>query len=63
VLEKEPPESDNPLLKLDNVVFTPYSAFYFEESYVELKRKVAETVLSVLKRGGDYLKQLLIHKC
>jgi len=48
VLEKEPPDWDNPLLKLDNVVFTPHSAFYSEESYIELKTKVAEAVISVL---------------
>jgi len=48
VMEKEPPDWDNPLLKLDNVVFTPHSAFYSEESYIELKTKVAEAVISVL---------------
>jgi len=45
IMEKEPPDWDNPLLKLDNVVFTPHSAFYSEESYIELKTKVAEAMI------------------
>lgn len=32
VYEKEPVSPDNPLLKMDNVVLTPHSAFYGEES-------------------------------
>lgn len=48
VLEKEPPDWNNPLLKLDNVIFTPHSAFYSEESYIELKTRTAKAVLSVL---------------
>ena len=48
VLEKEPPDWNNPLLKLDNVIFTPHSAFYSEESYIELKTRIAKVVLSVL---------------
>ena len=48
VLEKEPPDWDNLLLKLDNVIFTPHSAFYSEESYIELKTRTAKAVLSVL---------------
>ena len=51
VMEKEPPDWENPLLKLDNLVITPHISFYSEESYVELKTRTAEAVLSVLKGG------------
>lgn len=49
VMEKEPPDWKNLLPKLDNLIITPHISFYSEESYVELKTKVAESVLSVLK--------------
>jgi len=49
VMEKEPPNWKSPLLKLDNLIMTPHISFYSEESYVELKTKVAESVRSVLK--------------
>ena len=51
VMEKEPPDWENPLLKLDNLIITPHISFYSEESYVELKTKTAEAVLSALKGG------------
>lgn len=50
VMEKEPPDWENPLPKLDNLIITPHISFYSEESYVELKTKTAEAVLAVLKR-------------
>jgi len=49
VMEKEPPDWENSLLKLDNLIITPHISFYSEESYVELKTKAAKAVLSVLK--------------
>ena len=49
VMEKEPPDWNSSLLQLDNLIITPHIAFYSEESYVELKTKVAQAVLSVLK--------------
>ena len=51
VMEKEPPDWENSLLKLDNIIITSHISFYSEESYVELKTKTAEAVLSVLKGG------------
>lgn len=49
VLEKEPPDPNDPLLKLDNVVFTPHYASYTEEAYRELQRKTGENAASVLR--------------
>jgi len=48
-MEKEPPNWEDPLLKLENLIVSPHISFYSEESYVELKTKVAESVRSVLK--------------
>jgi len=48
VLEKEPPDPSNPLLKMDNVIVSPHIAFYSEESIGELKRRTAEAVADVL---------------
>ncbi|HSB07205.1 MAG TPA: C-terminal binding protein [Thermodesulfobacteriota bacterium] len=48
VLEKEPPDSENPLLKMENVIVSPHVAFYSEESIRELNRRTAESVADVL---------------
>jgi len=48
VLEKEPPNTKNPLMRRDNVILTPHIGFYSEESKSELKRRAAENVSSVL---------------
>ena len=48
VLEKEPPDPDNPLLKMDNVILSPHVAFYSEESIRELKQRATEGVSAVL---------------
>ena len=48
VLEQEPPEEHRDLLALDQVVVTPHVAFYSEASLVELQRKAAEQLRSML---------------
>jgi len=48
VLEKEPPDLLNPLLKMENVILTPHVSFYSVESIGELKRRTAENVSTVL---------------
>jgi D-3-phosphoglycerate dehydrogenase / 2-oxoglutarate reductase len=47
VVEKEP-LSSSPLLGRDNVILTPHTGFYSEESLVELQTKAAEEVVRVL---------------
>ena len=48
VLEKEPVEPDNPLLKMDNVILTPHAAWYTEESEVKLRSIAATDVARVI---------------
>ena len=48
VLESEPP-TGSPLLRRDNVIFTPHTGFYSEESLLELQTKAAEEVVRVLE--------------
>ena len=47
VMEKEPPTS-SPLFGRDNVIITPHTSFYSEESLVDLQTKAAEEVVRVL---------------
>jgi len=49
VLEWEPPESDDPLLKLDNVILTPHTAGYSEQSVADLYRLACQTAVEVLE--------------
>ena len=48
VLEKEPPDLQSPLLKMENVILSPHVGFYSVESISELKRRTAENVSAVL---------------
>ena len=48
VMETEPPLDDSPLLKRDNVILTPHTAFYSEEALLELQTKATEDVVRVL---------------
>jgi len=48
VLEKEPPDPKNPLLKMENVILSPHVGFYSEESIHDLKRRAAEIASTVL---------------
>jgi D-3-phosphoglycerate dehydrogenase len=50
VMPQEPPV-DSPLLGRGNVIITPHTSFYSEESLVELQVKAAEEVVRVL--GGE----------
>jgi D-3-phosphoglycerate dehydrogenase len=48
VMPKEPPTS-SPLLGRPNVIITPHTSFYSEESLVDLQTKAAEEVVRVLQ--------------
>jgi D-3-phosphoglycerate dehydrogenase len=48
VMPKEPPTS-SPLFGRPNVIVTPHTSFYSEESLVDLQTKAAEEVVRVLK--------------
>jgi D-3-phosphoglycerate dehydrogenase len=48
VMPQEPP-SGSPLLGRNNVIITPHTSFYSEESLVDLQTKAAEEVVRVLK--------------
>ena len=48
VLESEPPDAGNPLLAREDVVVSPHTAWYSEESRRDLSRGVASDVAAVL---------------
>jgi D-3-phosphoglycerate dehydrogenase len=47
VMEQEPP-TGSPLFGRDNVILTPHTSFYSEESLIDLQSKAAQEVLRVL---------------
>lgn len=54
VLETEPPTSDDPILRLSNVILTPHAAWYSEQSRMEMQRRAVGQVVSVLKGELPY---------
>jgi D-3-phosphoglycerate dehydrogenase / 2-oxoglutarate reductase len=54
VLEIEPPRPDDPILRLDNVILTPHSAWYSEQSRMDMRRRAVGQVVSVLKGEMPY---------
>ena len=49
VLEKEPPDADNPLLKMDNVILTPHVASASSRMDPERRRRVGAEIALVLR--------------
>ena len=49
VLESEPPDPDDPLLAREDVVVSPHTAWYSEESRRDLSRSVASDVAAVIR--------------
>jgi D-3-phosphoglycerate dehydrogenase / 2-oxoglutarate reductase len=49
VVEREPPPAGSALLRCRNLILTPHTAFYSDESLVELQTKATEEVVRVLR--------------
>lgn len=49
VYEKEPPDKDNPLFKLENVVLTPHIAYYTQEAIWRLEMTAVEEAIRILQ--------------
>ena len=57
VYEKEPPDPDNPLFKLENVVLTPHIAWYTEDALWRLEMTAVNEAIRILK--GEMPKNLV----
>jgi len=53
----EPPDADNPLLKLENIIVSAHSAFYSDHSFMELRRRTLEAVVRALR--GEWPRDLV----
>ena len=51
VLPVEPPPADHPLLQHPRVILTPHTAFYSDESEIELRRKAAQNLVDWARQG------------
>ena len=51
VLDPEPPAPGDRLLRDERVIVTPHAAFYSEQSLAELKRRVAEGLVTAVTAG------------
>ncbi|MCL5961529.1 MAG: C-terminal binding protein, partial [Chloroflexi bacterium] len=48
VVENEPPDWNNPLFSLPNVVITPHAGFYSEDSLEDVRRRASQEVIRAL---------------
>ncbi|MGW4821536.1 C-terminal binding protein [Streptomyces sp. NPDC004227] len=51
VIASEPPSMEDPIFAAPGTTLTPHAAFYSEEAYEELRRTVAENIVSVFETG------------
>jgi phosphoglycerate dehydrogenase-like enzyme len=52
VFEKEPPDADDPLLKLDNCLFMPHTATMDRRTIAKVSNCVTDTLLAFLRDGA-----------
>jgi D-3-phosphoglycerate dehydrogenase len=57
VVEKEPATADNPLLSMPNVLITPHTAFYSNQSLVDSRQLATAQMVRVL--GGEWPETLV----
>ena len=51
VMEPAPPDPEHPLLKQENVIITPHTAFFSQASTLELETRTAQEVVRVADGG------------
>jgi D-3-phosphoglycerate dehydrogenase len=49
VFEQEPPQAEDPLFQLQNVIFTPHSSSWSRESALQVRQDTARNVVTVLQ--------------
>jgi len=54
VMEQEPPPTDHPLFKLENIIITAHTAQYSDAAYLALRRRPIEEVARVLRGEWPY---------
>ncbi|MBI2166142.1 MAG: C-terminal binding protein [Chloroflexi bacterium] len=54
VLDREPPDPQDPILKLPNLIVTPHSAWYSRQAREDLRRMSMDQVVSVLRGEVPY---------
>jgi D-3-phosphoglycerate dehydrogenase len=61
VFEKEPVASDNPLLKMDNVIVMPHSASYSDAAFKRLRQRVGREAARIL--NGKWPENVVNNTC